>query len=479
MSQLLTKFVERGYLVSPDLLDSFTGNVEDFLSFVSQNFPNEHVISKKFFETFQQLKHTIPKLSVTKSFSLTNDPKDLNHWIGYFNKRYEILRRVLQSRPELDNIVSISRINNLVGQESFSIIGMISDLHETSKGNVMMSVEDPTGSTKVLLNKTSPDYSLFSSLVNDEVIGLNLNKSGNWLFVKKIVFPDIPLITPKSGPEDACAAFISDTHIGSNTFLNDDFQSFIDWIKGDKGSSKEQELAAKTKYLFYVGDVVDGVGVYPGQEAQLDIKDIYKQYERAYDFLKQIPSDIKVIICPGNHDALRLSEPQPPLFSDFTSKLNKLPNILMVSNPSYVNVGATNGFQGFDVLLYHGYSFDYFINNNALLRPTGYSRPDLVMEFLMKKRHLAPTHGATLIAPTKSEDFLIIDKVPDLFATGHIHQSSISHYKNMVLLNCSCFQGQSDFMKRVGTTPNPGKVPVFNFKNRSISVLNFSSGDYK
>ncbi len=469
MNELIGKLGEHGYLASPELIKNFNGDINNFLLFIKERCPNHSIINLDVFNEFTSLsaKPFNSSIKILKSYELTNESRDINHWRGFYNSRYEKLKRLLSGRPELSSITSINRVNSVAGLTNFSVIGMINEFHETGSGNTIIEVEDPTSTLKVIASKKGSVIDLVKELVEDEVVGLNLSKSGRWFIINDIVFPGIPSKSVKTCNDDVNAVFISDTHIGSKIFLSDAFQRFIDWLKsGD-------ELAAKTKYLFFIGDLVDGVGVYPNQEDELDIKDVYKQYELVSDYLKQVPEGIKIIICPGNHDALRISLPQHPLNNEFSAPINKLSNVVMVSNPSYVNIGYSNSFRGYDVLMYHGNSFDYFVHNVPLLRQTGYERPDLIMEFLLRKRHLCPTHGSTLIAPSLSDEHLIIDRVPDIFATGHIHQSSVSNYKGIITMNTSCFQAQSEFMKRVGVNPKPGKVPVFNFKTRKTRILNF------
>ena len=97
----------------------------------------------------------------------------------------------------------------------------------------------------------------------------------------------------------------------------------------------------------------------------------------------------------------------------------------IVSNPSYLKLHKTDTFPGLNVLIYHGYSFDYYANRIEVLRlQGGYDSPDKIMEYLIKKRHLAPTYGSTLILPMKY-DALMISKVPHVLATGHIHKAKI------------------------------------------------------
>ena len=46
---------------------------------------------------------------------------------------------------------------------------------------------------------------------------------------------------------------------------------------------------------------MDGVGIYPSQEGELEIKEIRQQYAEFSKLISRIPSDKKIIVCPGNH----------------------------------------------------------------------------------------------------------------------------------------------------------------------------------
>jgi DNA polymerase II small subunit len=171
---------------------------------------------------------------------------------------------------------------------------------------------------------------------------------------------------------------------------------------------------------------------------------------------------------------MRIAEPQPPLYKDFAKPLWALPNVIMVSNPAIVNIGKSKNFTGFNVLMYHGYSFDYFVANVDYLRMNGgYDRPELIMKFLLQKRHLAPTHTSTLYLPDINYDPLVIDLVPDFFVTGHIHKSSVINYKGITLICGSCWQAKTSFQEKVGHHPEPSRVPLVNLQTREIKILKF------
>ncbi|MBI2109745.1 DNA-directed DNA polymerase II small subunit [Candidatus Woesearchaeota archaeon] len=412
---------------------------------------------------------------VVKSYPEKVRKRELQHFVSYFTTRYNSLKKFLQNRTELQNLTSINRLIGKTFKEQVSVIGLVYEKSITKNGNVMLTLEDPTGHINVLINKTRERlWTIAKDICSDEVIGITGVCGGKIIFVNDIIFPDIMLnMEPKSAPQETYAAFISDVHVGSKLFLERDFEKFVSWINGKVGSTQQKEIAKKLKYLFVVGDIVDGVGIYPEQHKELNILDIYAQYDKCAKLFREIRDDVKVIICPGNHDACRLSEPQPAL-KEVAAPLRDLPNVLSVSNPAYVNVDSTEDFPGFNVLMYHGYSFDYYAYEvNSIREAGGCQRPDLIAKYALQRRHLAPAHSSTLYIPEVDEDALVIDRVPDIFATGHIHKSSIGNYNGISTIAASCWQSKTKFQEKVGHEPDPGKVPIMNLKSREIKMMKF------
>ena len=258
--------------------------------------------------------------------------------------------------------------------------------------------------------------------------------------------------------------------------MPEDFDRFLNWTNGGVGSEGQKHVAKNLKYIVVSGDLVDGVGIYPGQDEELAIKDIYQQYVECAKLLAEIPQHIQIIICFGNHDAMRLGEPQPVLRAGFAKPFLELPNVILVSNPATVNLGATSDFSGFDVLMYHGASFDHYVREVESLRNKGgYDRADLIMEFLLKRRHLAPTHTSAPYVPS-GDDFLVIDSVPDFLVSGHIHKSIVANYRKVTLVCGSCWQSKTSFQEKVGHNPEPSRVPVVNTKTRAVKILKFGKG---
>ncbi len=414
-------------------------------------------------------------VKVLFSYEQESKKRDVQDFIQFFNARYKAIEKILRSRQELQNITSINRIINKKERGAVSLIGMVGDKKTTKNENLVLTIEDPTGAIKVLVNKNKPElYKEAKEIALDEVIAVVGTNGENIVFANTILWPDIAEKELNKSDDEAYALFLSDLHVGSNNFLSEDFNRFIKWINGEMGSEQQKNIAKQVKYIFIIGDLVDGCGIYPEQDKELHIDDVYRQYDECARLLKQIPPSIKLIICPGNHDAMRIAEPQPALYRDFAKSIYELTNTILVSNPALVNIHSSKTSKGFDVLMYHGYSFDYFVANvDAIRNKGGYNRADLIMKFLLQRRHLAPTHTSTLYIPDANKDPLVIEKAPDFFVTGHIHKSIAANYKNITMICGSCWQSKTAFQEKVGHVPEPSRVPLVNLKTREIKILKF------
>jgi len=423
---------------------------------------------------------TTPSIKILSSPLIASKRLEVKDFIKYFKNRYNLLRKILQERNSLQNLISIDKIN---GSKDFSIIGIVSDKHVTKNKNLILTVEDLTGKAKLLINQNKEElFNKSKEILLDDIIAFTCNGSRDFLFVNDFFYPDSLIKDKKKCNEEVYALFISDIHVGSKNFLEKNFSRFIDWLSGKNCDEKEKEVLQKIKYIFVVGDTVDGVGVYPGQEKDLAIKDIKVQYDVLGSFYKKIPPHIQIIQCAGQHDAVRVAEPQPPVGEDFAAALHQLPNIHLVSNPSFIEIEAGNCSinekkinEGIRILMYHGASMHGMINEIEELRlSNAHSTPAKVVKHLLLRRHLAPTHGATTYIPDMNDDPLFMKEVPDILTTGDLHRTDIDSYNNVLIISNSCWQAMTAFEEKVGNKPDPCKVPILNLKTRAIKILDFS-----
>ncbi|MEM4336990.1 MAG: DNA-directed DNA polymerase II small subunit [Candidatus Woesearchaeota archaeon] len=452
---------------------------EEILKLLGLDYDKKENLStdkEKILQDNQNNKDKKYSLKIIQSHKELLKKKTVQDFISYFNTRYKKLSAILQKKQELADATSIKRINSKTEKEEVALIGLVYEIAKTKNGNIILTLEDPTGQIKAIVHNTKQDLiNIAEDIVPDECLGILGVFNKGIIYVNKIIFPEIPPTKElKKSPEECYAIFTGDTHIGSKQFLKDNFLNMISWLNKETGSEHQKKIAEKVKYLFIVGDLVDGLGIYPTQYNDLEIKDIKNQYKELAEYLSKIPPQIAVILCPGNHDSLRLSEPQPPLPKDFAEELYNLPNVFIVSSPALVNIESQENFSGFDILLYHGTSLNYYAENvKSISSAGGHTRADLIMKFLLQRRHLAPTHTSTQYMPDSEDDPLVVEKVPDFFVTGHIHRATISSYRNVTLLNCSCWIEMTEYQEKVGLVPEPSRVILVNLQTREAKMMRF------
>jgi len=415
-------------------------------------------------------------LEVTFSYVDKLKKHTVQDFVGHFLARFHAIKKILQRRKELSNPTSIRRLSQKDEKEEVALIGLISEKRETKNGNIILTIEDNTDSINVIVTKKKNElFTQAKDLIYDEVVGITGTAVNKAVFVNEIFLPEIPTTKElKKSPDEVYAAFISDLHFGSKSFLHKEFDRFVSWIKGESGSDEQKRIASKVKYLFITGDLVEGVGYYPGQEDNLDEKDIYKQYKLFADFLRKLRKDIHIIISAGNHDAMRLAEPQPRIYKHLAPDLWEMPNVTLVSQPSSVNIHKQEGFPGFDVLIYHGFSFTYIADQVPSIRASGgKERADLIMKYLLRKRHLAPSHTSIQYIPDPTTDYHVIEKIPDIFISGHIHRVTATNFRNITLINSSSWLKMTAYQEKIGLIPQPGRAILLNLQTRKSKVLNF------
>ena len=379
----------------------------------------------------------------------------IDDFLAYFRNRFFTLKKMIERRKDFGASIPISRAINL-GRES-RIIGMISEKKETKNGYVTLRLDDEDGSCTVLISKDSACYG--ELFVNDEVIGVYGKPSakGNLFIADNIFRPDIPAgRTWQPSDSVASVAFLSDIHVGSYAFLEKEWKKMIAWLRTN---AYDMDL----DYLVLPGDVVDGIGIFPDQEDELNIPDIYEQYEKLGEYIKEIPDHIKIVMQPGNHDAVRMAEPQPALGEMYTKNFDS--NVILTGNPVNLEI------EGRTILSYHGKSIDEWVSS---VQKLSYDDPINVMKEMLTRRHLAPMYGNKQQTAPEKKDYLVIEKVPDVFVSGHVHGAGKMDYRGIKIINASAWQSQTEYQRSHNFNPNPAIMPVVHLGTGVTRMMDFS-----
>ena len=206
----------------------------------------------------------------------------LEEYLEYFQDRFKRIERLLRQRMDVKAATPILEALKSPAKTKLKIICMITEKRD-SKNQMILSVED--------LREAPPFWYPESSgrcrkkallLLPDQIVCLAVIKTRTNLFLAEdIIFPEIGKKPQQRAQEPVYAVLTSDLHIGSNKFQKEAFKRFILWLKGKYGDEQMREIAGRVKYLLIAGDIVDGVGIYPGQAKELTIRDVHKQYNFA------------------------------------------------------------------------------------------------------------------------------------------------------------------------------------------------------
>jgi DNA polymerase II small subunit len=392
----------------------------------------------------------------------------LEEYAALFQDRYKRIEKILRQRIDVRSATPIREAVKSQPKTKLKIIGMLTEKKDTKQQTILV-VEDLSSSATILVPNNASDEvkKKVLQILPDQVICLAVTKTRTALLLAEdIIFPDVERKIPQRAQEQVYAVLTSDIHVGSTKFNKEAFKKFILWFKGKYGTPEMKEIASRVKYLLIAGDIVDGIGIYPGQQYELTIRDIHKQYNHAIKYLEKIPNYVEIILAPGNHDTSRKALPQPAIPLEYLTTINGKTNIHSVGSPCLLNI------HGVDILMEHGRSLDDIV---ATIPEMSHDHPEKSMRLLLQGRHLAPVYGGkTMLAP-ENRDYLVIDKIPDILHAGHVHVLGYGKYKGVLIVNSGCWQEQTEYMEKLGLVPTPGKVPVINLMTMEVTILDFKS----
>ena len=401
--------------------------------------------------------------SLFQNVGQTDQKGKFDDIVNLFYNRFETISEIFRSQAGFKASGSIKQIHREKKRtKTYNILGLVFDARRTKSGGKMITLEDKTGTINVFVRKDDPAC---ATIMNDEVIGVSgrFDKSGGEMFwVDKVYYPDILANNKNKGGADfdpVSIAFISDLHMGSKKFLEKEWDNMVKWMNTD------DETAKNIKWLVLSGDVIDGIGIYPGHEENICIANSFDQYEMCARKLDELPDHITPVLLPGNHDAVRPAEPQPMLEPGVQQKFN---STIHVGNPARITLS------GIDVLSYHGKGIDDIVPR---VENVTYDNPQEAMKLMLKKRHLAPMWGERNALSPEEEDQMVIRTPPDLFVTGHTHAHSASYHKGIPLIVSSTFQGETDFMNMLGYKPKKGYLTMYNVQNKQMRVKCFADNN--
>ena len=426
-------------------------------------------------ETFQipaSVTQSIPAKGIDARCEVLRDPSKeigsgggIDDFSHYFRDRFQKLSAAFAQRADSRDATTLSVALSQTQNQKVKFIAMIMEKRERH-GKLFLQLDDLDDTATVLVSaEERAAYETAQKLPLDQVVCVSGVRAKGDLFVaKEVLLPDIPDHKAHLANEEVWALLLSDLHAGSKKFLGRELGRVFDWLNLKIGTPNQRAIAERTKYLVICGDVVDGIGIYPRQEHELAISDLYGQYAEAAKYVGRIPDYVETVVIPGNHDPVRQALPQPPIPKDFGEPLYESRTFISLGNPAEV------GLHGVRFLLHHGRSLDDVISSAPSM---SFTQPEKAMRLQLQCRHLASEYGnRTSIAPERT-DHLVIEKVPDVFQSGHIHVVKHENYRGTQIVNSGAWQAQTDYQRRVGLVPTPGILTALNLQTLQVHLINF------
>ena len=231
-NEIVKIFLDKGYMIDTESLDFFSNNqtmVQPFLDYYSDMREKTGAIDIN-------LVQEILKIKTSEVQVLNKEKKKQKISVAdqsfFLNKRFETIRKIMNGRLDLINLVSINKLSQK--SKKFSLIGIVKQKNNDAKSLIL---EDTTGEVEIFFSENFfPDY---DSILHDDILGfICTNELGRYYYMKTI-WPDIPLVRDvkkTSGNYKCIFASISDSNIGK----------LIDWL--NRSADKE------TAILLFLGN---------------------------------------------------------------------------------------------------------------------------------------------------------------------------------------------------------------------------------
>jgi hypothetical protein len=219
--QIIKIFLERGYQLDLDALEHLYKNEKD-VDLLTRGLAELKSPAITMGVLKQVLKKPIIDIKIIKQKQTKIGKVSVEHFAQLLTHRYNFVKKILETRLDLVNPISINKISPKT--KKFSLIAVVKEKNEDT-GSIL--VEDNTGETTLHL-KSHGD---FNELIVDDIVGL-VSVSGNDIIeVERIVFPDISLKKEVSkSKEDIHCLFLSDILFDHPNFKKESFDKFLDWL---------------------------------------------------------------------------------------------------------------------------------------------------------------------------------------------------------------------------------------------------------
>lgn len=353
------------------------------------------------------------------------------------------------------------------------LIGMIHDTQVLHTNRFVIQLEDPSSGrpTKCVIVQESPSFPDYRNVLRDTIIGVSGVLPKNFQYGKITAFWGKDIYRPSlkehtanlNGKQDSKVLCLADIHYGSEKFSRNLISRLIAFLNEEIDNPEIPFSPREIDVIIIAGDLVEGTS----QNTENQLTDSYEaQYSQLAEILAKIPSRITIITIPGEHDASQLAIPQPAIDKKLGKALYTLSNIQNHGNPLRLTIN------GMKFLVFHGQGSDKTFQNLFKIKE---QNPVIGFTQLLEYRHLSPEYGSlTSIAPY-SKDYLVINEIPDVLITGHLHLANFGIYKGVRIVSCGSLKRPRSNQSETKKESSVGVFPVIDTTTGEITLFDLKS----
>ncbi len=147
-----------------------------------------------------------------------------------FSSRFNKLKRIISDRPEAKKLKSIATVKNYKKLKMTCMYVVSLQQKNTERNITKILLEDPSGSFEGIIFDNELQKSAGTLLLDQFVMARVGFGKNSGLIIKDLILPDIPDQPKNKSETEAYVVFLSDLHIGSKYFMEDEFAEFISWL---------------------------------------------------------------------------------------------------------------------------------------------------------------------------------------------------------------------------------------------------------
>ena len=407
-------------------------------------------------------------------YKLPQEPK-INAFRQLFIDRYQQLSTILaKNLPTNETIMShyLQETDALEKREGV-LIGMIHDTQVLHTNRFVIQLEDPVSGRpiKCVIVQDSASFPDYRNVLRDSIIGVSGILPKKFQHGKITAFWGKDIYRPSfkdhiailNGKQNSKVLCLADIHYGSEKFSKNLLSRLIAFLNEEIVSPEIPLSPREINVIIIAGDLVEGTS----QNSENQLTDSYEaQYRQLAEILAKIPSRIKIITIPGEHDASQLAIPQPAIDKKIGKSMYTLSNVQNHGNPLRLTIN------GMKFLVFHGQGSDNIFQNLFKIKE---QNPVIGVSQLLEYRHLSPEYGSFISIAPYPKDYLVINEIPDVLITGHLHIASFGIYKGVRIVSCGSLKHPGSTHSKTKIESSVGVFPVIDTTTGEVTLFDLKS----